>query len=72
MGGGGGGGGEWEEMILYSCRYRMSAPDALQHSWVRMLGGVGERVASPWLMAKLDISQLKSFITRRKWHVSIM
>ena len=48
----------------------MNASKALQHSWIKMLERVGERVGSPWLMAKLNISQLKSFIARRKWHVS--
>ena len=53
-----------------SFRYRLGATDAMKHSWINMLGGVGGRVSSPWPMAKLDMPQLKTFLARRKWHVS--
>ncbi len=52
-------------------RYRLGASDALKHSWIKMLGGAGGRSHSPWPMARLDISQLKTFLARRKWHVSV-
>ena len=41
------------------------------HSSLQTLGGVAAGSVSPWPMARLDTSQLKSFNARRKWHVSV-
>ena len=38
---------------------------------LQTLGGVAAGSVSPWPMAHLDISQLKAFNARRKWHVSV-
>ena len=38
---------------------------------LQTLGGVAAGSVSPWPMARLDTSQLKSFNARRKWHVSV-
>ena len=47
----------------------MSVSDALQHQWIRTLSRSREGATSPWPMARLDNSRLKTFNARRKWHV---
>ena len=47
-------------------KFRMTAANALLHPWIKTLVQVGE---NSWPMARLDVSKLKTFNARRKWHV---
>ena len=54
-------------LLQKSPEFRMTAANALLHPWIKTLVQVGE---NSWPMARLDVSRLKTFNARRKWHVS--
>ena len=53
-------------LLQKSPEFRMTAANALLHPWIKTLVQVGE---NSWPMARLDVSRLKTFNARRKWHV---
>ena len=53
-------------LLQKSPEFRLTASNALLHPWIRTLVQVGE---NSWPMARLDVSRLKTFNARRKWHV---
>ena len=53
-------------LLQKSPEFRMTAANALLHPWIKTLIQVGE---NSWPMARLDVSRLKTFNARRKWHV---
>lgn len=54
-------------LLQKSPEFRMTAANALLHPWIKTLVQVGE---NSWPMARLNVSRLKTFNARRKWHVS--
>jgi hypothetical protein len=59
-------------LLQKNTEYRMSAYQAMQHDWIKTLRRVSveDVPASPWPMARIDISRLKAFNARRKWHTT--
>ena len=55
-------------LLQKSPEFRLTASNALLHPWIKTLVQVGE---NSWPMAKLNVSRLKTFNARRKWHVSV-
>ena len=55
-------------LLQKSPEFRLTASNALLHPWIKTLVQVGE---NSWPMARLDVSRLKTFNARRKWHVCL-